>query len=71
MNLKVSVQRKIDAVLNSKDDAGNMIVHDIDDCISETSFGIWVEVLPPFSTANKSETSRAYRSWAFSGLRVG
>lgn len=45
MRLKIRVQRKIDDILNLKDEGGASLVNSIDDFISETTFGIWVEVL--------------------------
>lgn len=45
MRLKVRVQRKIEDILALKDEGGNALVNSIDDFISETTFGIWIEVL--------------------------
>jgi hypothetical protein len=45
MRLKVRLQRKIDDLLNLKDASGLTLVNSVDDFISETTFGLWIEAL--------------------------
>lgn len=45
MRLKMRIQRRIDDLLNLKDASGAPLVRSIDNFISETTFGLWVEVL--------------------------
>jgi hypothetical protein len=45
MRLKLKLQRKFDDLQNLKDEAGQALVKSIDDLISETTFGIWIEAL--------------------------
>jgi len=55
MRLKTRIQRRIDDLWNLKDDAGHRLIQSVDDFISESTFGLWIEV------AYELQPDRRYR----------